>query len=339
MTLGRVNASDRKIVSGCLSQTSLMTQSQNRNGLVWGLSTRKIDTPWPIQNRKTSRSSAQRALPVGALEVDRVDVLVLLGRVLGVLDRAVGPVPEPLGVLADVGVVGRALEGDVQGDLDAQLAGLGHQAVEVLERPELGVDGLVSALGPADGPGAARVVRARGQGVVRPLAEGPADRVDRRQVEHVEAHLGDIGQPRLDVAERPVPARLGRRRAGEHLVPGAEPGPLALHHDRGASCRSAGRRGGRGSAPSARSGRGSSPARTRAGWLSGPARNRARSRSQSASWPVGPLGRLADELGPFQQLAGEVLLAGLVLLDQLLVPGDEAVDPRLDRVLVPPLPW
>ena len=59
-------------------------------------------------------------LPVGAVEVERVDVLVLLGRVLGVLDGAVGPVAEPLGVLLDLGVVRRALEGDVERDLDAR---------------------------------------------------------------------------------------------------------------------------------------------------------------------------------------------------------------------------
>ena len=40
-------------------------------------------------------------------------------------------------------------------------------------------------------------------------------------------------------------------------------------------------------------------------------------------------------LDPLQELGGEILLAGLVLLDQLLVPGEIAIDPGLDRVLVP----
>ena len=56
---------------------------------------------------------------VGRPEVDRVDVLVLLRRVLGVADRAVGPVVEPLGVLGDPRVVGRALERVVERDLHA----------------------------------------------------------------------------------------------------------------------------------------------------------------------------------------------------------------------------
>lgn len=37
----------------------------------------------------------------GAVEVERVDVLLLLGRILSVLDGAIGPVKEPLRVLAD----------------------------------------------------------------------------------------------------------------------------------------------------------------------------------------------------------------------------------------------
>ena len=275
-------------------------------------------------------------LPVGALEVDGIDVLVLLGRVLGVLDRAVGPVPEPLGVLLDVGMVGRALEGDVQRDLDAQLAGLRHQAVEILDRPELGVDRLVPPLGAADGPGAARVVRARGQGVVRPLAEGAADRVDRGQVEHVEAHLRDIGQPRLDVAERAVPAPLGRRRPREHLVPGAEPGPLTLDHHAERLVIA----GGTATVRMARHPLGQVALQSRPH----PRRLVVRPGQEPGplAEPVGvltrrPPDRLADVLGPLQQLAGEVLLAGLVLLDQLLVPGGVAVDPGLDRVLVPAL--
>src|SRR4030095_460973 len=40
-------------------------------------------------------------LPVAALEVERIDVLVLLGRVLRVLDRPVRPAPEPFGMLTN----------------------------------------------------------------------------------------------------------------------------------------------------------------------------------------------------------------------------------------------
>src|SRR5205823_4792899 len=129
-------------------------------------------------------------LPLLGLEVDRVDVLVFFGRVLGVLDGAVRPVAEPLGVLLDVRVVGRALEGHIHRYLDAQVAGVGDEGVEVFERAEVGVDGRVPAFGAADAPGAAGFVRPGDGRVVLALAEGDADRVDGRQVEHVEAHTG-----------------------------------------------------------------------------------------------------------------------------------------------------
>src|SRR5262245_54083313 len=50
MTFGRVKASERKIVSGCAARMSPSAHRQNANGLVCGLSTRKILTPRAIQN-------------------------------------------------------------------------------------------------------------------------------------------------------------------------------------------------------------------------------------------------------------------------------------------------
>ena len=61
ITFGRVKASDRNTVSGCARRTSSMTHSQKRNGLVCGLSTRKIVTPCATQKRKTPFSSSQSA--------------------------------------------------------------------------------------------------------------------------------------------------------------------------------------------------------------------------------------------------------------------------------------
>src|SRR5688572_31830467 len=45
------------------------------------------------------------------------------------------------------------------------------------------------------------------------FAMAVTDRMDRRQVEHVESHFGDVGQALLAVLERAVPARLRARRA------------------------------------------------------------------------------------------------------------------------------
>ena len=102
-------------------------------------------------------------------ELDRVDVLVHLRRVLGVADRSVRPPLEPLGVVAHPGVVGAALERVVEGDLEAELGGARHEGVEVVDGAEVGVHGVVAALGGADGPRAAGVVGPASSVLLRPF--------------------------------------------------------------------------------------------------------------------------------------------------------------------------
>ncbi len=163
------------------------------------------------------------------VEGDGVDVLVLLGRVLGMGDGAVRAVVEPLRVLVDPGVVRRALQGEVQRHFQAQLRGPVHEAVEVLDGAQAGVDGVVAALGGADRPGHADVAGAGGEGVVGALAEGRADGVDRGEVDDVEAHRRDRLQPARGGAEGAVGLLGGALGTREELVPGAVQGAFPLH--------------------------------------------------------------------------------------------------------------
>ena len=101
------------------------------------------------------------------MDVD--DVLVFLGRVLGKLDGAVGPPVEPLGMLRDPGMVRRALDGEIERDLQAVLARRRNQPLEIVERAELRVDGVVAALRGADGVGAAGIAGPGRQALLRPL--------------------------------------------------------------------------------------------------------------------------------------------------------------------------
>jgi len=71
------------------------------------------------------------------LEVEGVDVLVFLGRVFGVLDRPVRTFQEPLGMLANVRMIRRALKRDVHRDLDSAFAALEYQMLEVVDRAQL----------------------------------------------------------------------------------------------------------------------------------------------------------------------------------------------------------
>ena len=162
--------------------------------------------------------------PVLRIEVDVVDVLILLGRVLRVLERSVGPPVEPFGMRDEPRMVGRALDRQVERDLDARLpAGRDHR-VEVLPRPELGMDRLVAALGAADRPRASGIAFLRDERVVPTLPVRRPDRVHGGQVDDVEAELRQRRQHRGDAAE-PAP------RARKELVPGAEAGALTLDVD------------------------------------------------------------------------------------------------------------
>ena len=200
---------------GVLARIVAITHSQKANALVCGLSTRKIVTPGVDPEADDVGQAVPQALPVGALEVQRVDVLVLLRRVLGVLDRAVGAVGEPLRVLGDPRVVGRALERDVERQLDAAVAGRRAASLATSSTvPSSGCTAVCPPSGAADGPRAAGVVGRRRGRVVAALALGHADRVDRRQVQHVEAHRGDVVEA-VDGVERACRARSpGRASSG-----------------------------------------------------------------------------------------------------------------------------
>ena len=92
-------------------------------------------------------------------------------------------------------MVGRALVGEVERYLESHLLGARHQLLEILQRSQLRIDCLVTALFGSNCPRAANVI---GQGllvVVLPLPIHPPDGMNRRKVENVEAHACNITQP------------------------------------------------------------------------------------------------------------------------------------------------
>ena len=86
------------------------------------------------------------------VEVQRVDVLVLLWRILGVGDRAVGASGEPFGMRGDPRVIGRCLECEVEGDLHSEIVHGLHERIEVGECSKIRMNGIVTAVDRADGP-------------------------------------------------------------------------------------------------------------------------------------------------------------------------------------------
>src|SRR5215472_13487413 len=167
--------------------------------------------------------------PARAPEIERVDVLVLLRRVLRVLDAAVDTAAEPLRMLAHVGMVGSALQRDVERDVDVELPRPRDQPLEILKRAQGRVNGLVAALLRADGPGAARIVRGRHQRIVAPLAFGAPDGMDRWKMQHVETERSDAWQVRRTVGERSMPRCSAGAR--EQLIPAAVARALRFYND------------------------------------------------------------------------------------------------------------
>ena len=69
------------------------------------------------------------------------------------------------------------------------------------------------------------------QRIVAALAVGLADRMDRREIEHIESHVADARQVADHVVEGAVAVRIVAHRAGEDLVPARESGGFAIRLD------------------------------------------------------------------------------------------------------------
>ena len=138
-----------------------MSHSQKGKALVCGLSTRKMRTPLVDPETEDAEQRVPQGAPVAALEIQRIDVLVLLGRILGVLDGSVGALFKPLRMLGDLGMIGRTLEGDVERELDSLARRALDKAAKIGERAELRMNGGVAAFFRTDGPGTAGIAGLR----------------------------------------------------------------------------------------------------------------------------------------------------------------------------------
>src|SRR5262249_3211472 len=131
-------------------------------------------------------------LALAPVEVEGIDVLILFRWILRVLDGPVRTVVEPLRMLGHPGMIRRALERVVQRDLQPMLPGGPEERSEIRQRPECRFDRLVPSVLVADSPRGAGIVGTGLEGVVPALPEASPDRMDRRQVEHVEPHARDV---------------------------------------------------------------------------------------------------------------------------------------------------
>ena len=166
----------------------------------------------PVAN--TLSQLLHSACQSSALEVERVDVLVLLRRVLGVLDRAVravrGTTPGAPRTYGWSGEHWNAMSSAISMPCSRRAVRPGGGSPPACRAPGGSPCGRRPRRHRRSPTGCRRRPGRRRRRCSCPCG-ARADRVDRRQVEDVEAHLRDVRQPRLDVVERAVAARLGRR--------------------------------------------------------------------------------------------------------------------------------
>src|SRR5579863_4667968 len=158
--------------------------------------------------------------PVGRLKVERENVLIFFRRIFRILDGAVRTLTKPFRMLPYIGVIGRALESQVKRDLDSVRLRVRDQPMEIFERSQLGVDTGMPAVFRADRPWTADVVRPRDDFIVPALARRASDGMNRRKIQNVETHRGDVREPSLAIPQCAV--RGGLRGLGRLGRAGAE---------------------------------------------------------------------------------------------------------------------
>src|SRR5580704_2159142 len=129
----------------------------------------------------------QRA-PLRALEIQRIDILIFLWRILRILYGAVRTLAEPVHMLAHVGMIRRTLIGNIDCNLKALLFCRGHEVLEIRERAEVRENGLVAALRGSDRPRAANICRLRVRRIVLTFAKFTPDWMNGRKINYIEAH-------------------------------------------------------------------------------------------------------------------------------------------------------
>src|SRR5215470_7364701 len=170
--------------------------------------------------------------PVRCVEVKGIDILIFLGRIFRVLHGAIRAPLEPLRVLLHIRMIGDTLEGDVEGYLYPVLLSCGEQALEIVQGPELGMDGRMPAGGRPDGPGTAWIIGSGNGGIVLALAVDLANRMNGRKIEDIKTHTCQVGQTCLAILEGTMLAWHRRAGAWKHLIPGAEAGLVTVYHHR-----------------------------------------------------------------------------------------------------------
>src|SRR6516165_7167971 len=172
-----------------------------------------------------------QSLAVGIVEIDIDDVLVLLRWVFGVFDRTVGPESEPFGMPAHPGMVGGALDREVERHLNAERRGGADEPAKICERAELRIDCTVATFRRTDCVRAAWITGLGNAAVVLAFAIDAPYRMDGHEVDHVETKSRDLGKARDAIVKARTLAGDLSLAARKHLVPCSKACRSTVDHD------------------------------------------------------------------------------------------------------------
>src|SRR5882724_10624056 len=131
-------------------------------------------------------------MPFRAFKIEWKNILIFFWRIFRILYRAVRASPKPLSMFLGIGVVHSALKGNINRHFEPVPFGFGDEMPEIFQRSQLWMDRFVTAFFGTDGPGAADIVRLRGDRIVFSFSERAADRMDRRKIDDIESHGRNI---------------------------------------------------------------------------------------------------------------------------------------------------
>src|SRR5207245_7050809 len=160
--------------------------------------------------------------PVLAPKVERINVFVFFRRLLGVFDGTVRSFVKPFGMFLDVGMIGRAIECEIERDFHSAFSHLFLEPVEVRKCAERWLDRLVAARFTANCPRYARVTRFADDGVIASFAIRVTDRMNRRKINDIETHRLCVIDPRQTTAKRRATIATTFCRARKKFIPCAE---------------------------------------------------------------------------------------------------------------------
>src|SRR5713226_517822 len=129
-------------------------------------------------------------------------------------------------------MIRRALEGYIKGDFEPMIGRFGQKPSKVLQSSQFGVNGFMAAFRRSDGPRTSDITRPGRQGIVFAFTECSSNRMNRRKVEDVETHRGNVGQPLFAIPKGSMTLLFVRARPGEDLVPCGEARFLAIDDNR-----------------------------------------------------------------------------------------------------------